>query len=152
MVGHDVKPCLVCRAPTSAGELAEVAWLAPDVIARLECEHPDWKRSDGACPSCVQQTLMQALLARGDAALRDGIQAVWPLDAEAAFGALPRPLRLHADPRYTGWSVTLALVDAAFYPYSDLVQPTNRIRTWVDAAHEPVRTCSFGPGDAPRWP
>jgi hypothetical protein len=152
MVDHDVKPCPLCHAPTPQAELAEVVWLAPDVLARLEREHPDWKRSDGACPACVQQGLLQALLTRGDAALLDGVQAVWPLDAEAAFGALPTPLRLHADPRYTGRGVTLALVDAGFYPHCDLVQPTNRIRAWVDAAHEPVRTCTFGPGDAPRWP
>jgi hypothetical protein len=42
MVDHDVKPCPLCHAPTPA-ELAEVAWLAPDVLARLEREHPDWK-------------------------------------------------------------------------------------------------------------
>ncbi len=100
----------------------------------------------------MQRALLETLLARGDAALHESIQAVWPLDAEAAFGALPTPLRMHADPHYTGRGITLALVDSAFYPHPDLVQPRNRIRAWVDASHDLVRVLTFGPDDLPRWP
>ncbi len=144
--------CPLCRRPTAQSHLAEVGWLAPDTLARLAAQNPGWRRQDGACPACVQQALLETLLERGDEALHLGIQAVWPLDAEAAFGALPTPLRLHADPRSAGRGVTIALVDSAFYPHPDLTRPTNRIRAWVEAGRAPVRALYFGPADAPTWP
>lgn len=82
--------------------------------------YPFWNREDGACPGCVQQNLLQTLLSRGDPALHEAIQTKWPLDAEAAFGALPTRLRLHADPRFSGKGVTIALVDAGFLSASRL--------------------------------
>ena len=69
-------------------------------------------------PARTQEELLHTLLAQGDAALHEQIQAVWPLDVAAAFGALPTPLRLHADPRFTGKGVTMALIDVGFYRWS----------------------------------
>ena len=112
----------------------------------------DWDRKDGACPACVQQNLLQTLLAKGDAALHEAIQTAWPLDAEAALGVLPTRLRMHADPRFSGKGITIALVDAGFYPHPDLVQPRNRIRVWADATHDPVSVFHFDPEEAPNWP
>lgn len=112
---------------------------------------PHWRRADGACPACVQQALLHILTEQGEAALHESLQAVWPLDAEAAFGALPTPLRLHADPRFTGAGVTIALVDSAFYPHADLTKPRNRICAWVDAGCEPVQVIRFDPDAEPRW-
>ncbi|HEV2729072.1 MAG TPA: hypothetical protein VGV15_03490 [Terriglobales bacterium] len=108
--------CSVCGNPSSKDLLAEAQ------------SYPFWDREDGACPACVQEKLLRTLLAKGDAALHEAIQIAWPLDAEAAFGALPTRLRLHADPRFAGSGVTMALVDSGFYPHPDLVQPQNRIR------------------------
>jgi serine protease AprX len=132
--------------------LAEAGWVSEATAAVLARQHPGWHRADGACPACVQQALLETLLANGEAALHAGVQKAWPLDAEAAFGALPTPLRLHADPRFTGRGVTLAVVDAAFYPHPDLTQPVNRIRAVVDASREPVRVRRFDRGDTPTWP
>jgi serine protease AprX len=132
--------------------LVELNWADPAVLDRLAQQNPQWQRADGACPACVQQTLLQILLAQGDAALHRAIQTVWPLDAEAVFGALPTPLRMHADPRYTGQGVTLALIDSAFYPHPDLTQPGNRIRAWVDASGETINVLRFGPDEQPTWP
>jgi serine protease AprX len=92
------------------------------------------------------------LLSKGDAALHEGIQTAWPLDAEAAFGVLPTRLRLHADPRFSGKGITIALVDAGFYPHPDLVQPRNRIRVWADATRDPVSVFRFGSDEKPNWP
>jgi serine protease AprX len=144
--------CPLCGTPSTPGELAEAAWLAPEVVGQIAARHPHWTRADGACPACVQQALLQTLLERGDEALHDGIQAAWPLDAEAAFGALPTPLRLHADPRYSGRGVTIAFVDSGFHPHPDLVMPHSRIRAWVDASRDPVDDRRFGAGEVPRWP
>ncbi len=123
----------MCGNPVSEALLAEANW------------YPCWDRKDGACPACVQQNLLQTLLAKGDAALHEAIQTAWPLDAEAALGVLPTRLRLHADPRFSGKGITIALVDAGFYPHPDLVQPRNRIRVWADATHDPVSVFHFDP-------
>jgi serine protease AprX len=138
--------------PTPQRLLSQAGWISPEVEARLRQDHPEWQRADGACPACVQKYLLQTLLNKGEAALHESIQAAWPLDAEAAFGALPTPLRLHADPRFTGKGVTLAMVDSAFFPHPDLVLPRNRIRAWVGASRPALQTRSFKASDAPRWP
>jgi subtilisin family serine protease len=144
--------CPLCGIRASRAELAEAGWLAPDVIAGIRARHPAWMRGDGACPACVQQALLQTLLVRGEAALHDGVQSVWPLDAGAAFGALPTPLRLHADPRYTGRGVTMAVIDSGFSPHPDLTMPRNRIRAWVDVTGDAVEVRRFDAGAAPQWP
>jgi serine protease AprX len=132
--------CSVCGNSVSKALLAEASW------------YPYWDRKDGACPACVQQNLLQTLLAKGDAALHEAIQTTWPLDAEAAFGVLPTRLRLHADPRFSGKGITIALVDAGFYPHPDLVRPRNRICVWADATHDPVSVFHFDPEESPNWP
>ncbi len=133
-------PCSLCGTESSPEVLAEARW------------YPFWNRADGACPACVQDHLLRVLLARGDGALHQAVQAAWPLDAEDAFGVLPTRLRLHADPRFSGQGVTIALLDSGFYPHPDLVQPRNRIRVWADASGEPVQSIRFGPEERPSWP
>src|SRR5215813_13907081 len=88
--------CPLCGAASPGKTLAEATWAAPEVLARIAREHPAWRRKDGACPACVQEALLRTLLERGD----------------AAFGVLPTPLHLHADPRYTGRGVVMAMVDS----------------------------------------
>ena len=144
--------CALCGRPEGPATLAEAGWVSPEVESRVASAHPGWTRSQGGCPSCLQQALLTILLERGDAALHHSIQAVWPVDPEAAFGAIPTPLRLHADPRFTGRDVTIAAVDSGFYPHPDLIRPSNRIRAWVDASRAPVEARLFGPEEAPRWP
>ncbi len=129
----------MCGNSESKVVLAEAQW------------YPFWNCDDDACPACVQQNLLRTLLARGDTALHEAVQTAWPLDAEAAFGALPTRLRLHADPRFSGKGITIALVDAGFYPHPDLVQPQNRIRVWADATHDSVSAIHFEPDETPRW-
>jgi serine protease AprX len=41
--------------------------------------------------------------------------------------ALPVPVRMDADDRYTGRGVTIAFLDSGFYAHKDLTEPTNRI-------------------------
>ena len=41
--------------------------------------------------------------------------------------ALPVPVRMDADERYTGRGVTIAFLDSGFYAHKDLTQPKNRI-------------------------
>jgi serine protease AprX len=114
--------------------------------------YPFWERKDGGCPACVQKNLLRNLLAHGEGSFDKSVQSAWPLDAEAAFGAIPTPLRLRADPRFAGRGVTLALVDSGFYPHPDLVEPRNRILAGADATRDPVRALRFSPQRRPVWP
>ena len=52
------------------------------------------------------------------------------------FGVIPTPVRLNADPAYTGKDVTVAFLDSGFYPHPDLVTPLNRIVAYHDVAGE----------------
>lgn len=149
---RDPTTCPLCGAPTDRAVLEAARWLAPALLDRLARRHAGWRREDGACPTCVQQAALFTLLEVGHGALREGIGEAWLRHADTAFAALPTPLRLRADPRYTGWGVTIALIDAGFYPHPDLIRPHNRIRAWVDAVAEPVRAIRFAPQDTPRWP
>ena len=118
----------MCGNSVSKALLAEAKW------------YPYWDREDGACPACVQQNLLQILLAKGDAALHEAIQAAWPLDAEAAFGVLPTRIRLHADPRFSGKGITIALADAGFYPHPDL---DSREIAFVFGPTPPIVLCLY---------
>lgn len=144
--------CTLCGAAATRAELTEAGWAERSALDRLALDHPGWRREDGACPSCVQQALLVTLLEQGEAEFHGGLQRSWPLDSAAAFGAIPTPLRMHADPRLSGRGTTLALVDSAFYPHPDLTRPQNRIRAWVDASTPELRTLRFTPDQEPRWP
>ena len=50
-----------------------------------------------------------------------------PSTANQLDQALPTPLRMDADERFTGRGVTIAFLDSGFYAHSDLIEPTNRI-------------------------
>ena len=144
--------CPLCGGRSSEDILAEATWLPQDAIDGLADQHPGWKREDGACPACVQEALLVVLLHHGENAFHAGIQSVWPLDPEAAFGAIPTPLRLHADPRFTGRGITIAFIDAGFFPHADFSLPVNRIRAWADASGTELVAREFGPSEEPQWP
>ena len=48
------------------------------------------------------------------------------------FGVIPTPVRLNANPAYTGKGVTMAFLDSGFYPHPDLVTPVNRVVAYKD--------------------
>ena len=47
--------------------------------------------------------------------------------SEVIEQALPVPVRMDADERYTGRGVTIAFLDSGFYAHKDLTEPDNRI-------------------------
>src|ERR1043165_2030814 len=52
--------------------------------------------------------------------------------------ALPVPVRMDADERFTGRGVTIAFLDSGFYAHKDLTEPVNRIVAYHNI---------FSPGD-----
>jgi serine protease AprX len=49
------------------------------------------------------------------------------------FGVIPTPVRLNANPEYTGKGVTVAFLDSGFYPHPDLAQ---RVVAYEDLTNE----------------
>ncbi|MBP6788737.1 MAG: hypothetical protein KA170_14190, partial [Candidatus Promineofilum sp.] len=144
--------CPRCGRPTSEQDLVESRWANEAIISQLRQDCPEWAAEQGACVTCVQEALLLLLIQEGAATFYESVQSVWPLGASAAFGALPTPLRMRADPRYTGKGITVAVLDSGFYPHPDLIEPVNRIRAWVNVGSEPIEALHFGPDDKPAWP
>ena len=55
------------------------------------------------------------------------MQSVETVNANILTEALPVPLRMDADERFTGRGVTIAFLDSGFYAHKDLTEPKNRI-------------------------
>jgi serine protease AprX len=55
---------------------------------------------------------------------------------DGEYRILPTPLRVGADERFTGRSVTIAFIDSGFYPHPDLTQPHNRVAAYVNVTRE----------------
>jgi serine protease AprX len=56
--------------------------------------------------------------------------------AQNRFAVIPTPVRLDADPNYTGRGVTIAFLDSGFYPHPDLNEPIGRVKAFVDISGE----------------
>jgi len=57
--------------------------------------------------------------------------------SETIEQALPVPVRMDADERYTGRGVTIAFLDSGFYAHKDLTEPINRIVAYHSIFEEP---------------
>ena len=67
------------------------------------------------------------------------------------FGVIPTPIRLNANPEYTGNGVTVAFLDSGFYPHPDLLTPLNRIIAYHDIAGERRRLLADDPVESWQW-
>ncbi len=103
------------------------------VIQHVQMALANWQPVMGLCPACADIFLQRALrdLARENAwsELHEYTELVYDDDRTHI---IPTPVRVHANPRYTGKGVTIAFIDSGFYPHPDLVEPTNRILRYVD--------------------
>ncbi|MFN8499908.1 MAG: S8 family serine peptidase [Anaerolineae bacterium] len=103
------------------------------VIALTKSAIPGWQPEMGLCPTCAEIFLQRALrdLARENAWSELHEYTALVYDDDRAH-IIPTPVRVHANPRYTGKGITIAFIDSGFYPHKDLVEPTNRILRYVD--------------------
>jgi len=67
------------------------------------------------------------------------------------FAVIPTPLRLNANPRYTGKGVAIAFIDSGFYPHPDLIKPRNRILAYVDMADMTAGWSELAKPDIVSW-
>lgn len=109
--------CQVCgRASDSLLRLSE---LKADTQEIVQANVPSPDLVAKVCPRCVEIFLRAQEQMKSHAAIF----------AEADH-ALPTPLRMDADDRFTGRGVTIAFLDSGFYAHKDLTEPINRITAY----------------------
>lgn len=94
------------------------------LISLIRSNAPDWQPQQGACGACLE-------LFRG---ARDRLHAHPQIFYQGGYRILPTPLRVGADENLCGRGVTIAFLDSGFYPHSDLIEPRQRIRRYVNVA------------------
>lgn len=67
------------------------------------------------------------------------------------FAVIPTPLRINANPRYTGKNITIAFIDSGFYPHPDLTTPENRILSYVDITNPQAGWSELAESDIQSW-
>jgi serine protease AprX len=67
------------------------------------------------------------------------------------FAVIPTPVRLNANPEFTGEGVVVALLDSGFHPHPDLVTPVNRVLAYHDVSGERPVMSSSGPAESWQW-
>ncbi|MBL8056155.1 MAG: S8 family serine peptidase [Anaerolineales bacterium] len=122
------------------------------LIHQLQARYPGWQPEHGACPQCVFQAALQARAAHSDHSLQQELQLPFPAYLPDQAYVLPTPMRVAANPKYTGQGVTIAFLDSGFYPHPDLTRPTNRILAYVDATTpDPAERRTFGKIGVTSW-
>ncbi|PWT93856.1 MAG: hypothetical protein C5B55_03740, partial [Blastocatellia bacterium] len=106
--------CHICGREHSP--LLSIAQLPSELQETLKPNAIDLQSLERVCPNCVD------LFKRAKEQLKQHA----PLFTGAAY-ALPTPVRMDADARFTGRGVTIAFLDSGFYAHKDLTEPENRI-------------------------
>lgn len=109
------------------------------VLKRIEEKNPGWGLDDGLCSRCVDYYHTELVLHQR---ILPGIGPHFPVKSADDFVVLPTPLRLNADPRFTGKGVTICFIDSGFYLHDDLVKIKNRVKKIIDIT-DPKREVSF---------
>src|SRR5690349_16891964 len=106
--------CQLCGR-SSKPEIS-IASLSPDLQNLIHANLTSGKAAEHICASCL------SLFNRALNNLRSHAHIF--ADTEQA---LPTPLRMDADERFTGKGVTIAFLDSGFFAHTDLTEPVNRI-------------------------
>ena len=103
--------CHICGRDHSS--LVLIKHLSPDLQKILKPNDGDLESIARVCPSCV------GLFKRAQEQLKNHAN----IFADVAH-ALPTPVRMDADTRFTGRGVTIAFLDSGFFAHKDLTSPT----------------------------
>ncbi len=99
------------------------------IIEKIKTEFPDWTAEDGLCSRCVDYYHTEVVMAQR---MLPEIGPYFPIKSADDFVILPTPLRMDADPRYTGKGITICFIDSGFCFHPDLTISRNRIKVIVD--------------------
>jgi serine protease AprX len=103
------------------------------ILERVRKEFPEWTVKDGMCSRCVDYFHSTILVGQQ---IVPTIGTYTPVKSPDDFVIIPTPLRMNADPRFTGEGVTICFIDNGFFPHQDLSELSARIRCIVDLGEE----------------
>lgn len=106
--------CHICGRDHSS--LLPIKNLSPEVQQILRPNAVDLESVARVCPHCVE------LFQRA----QEQLQQHANIFVDVAH-ALPTPVRMDADSRFTGRGITIAFLDSGFFAHKDLIEPHNRI-------------------------
>jgi serine protease AprX len=109
------------------------------VLKIIEEKNPEWSLNDGLCSRCVDYYHTQLVMQQR---MLPEIGPHFPVRSADDFVILPTPLRLNADPRFTGKGVTICFIDSGFYLHDDLIKTKHRIKKVIDITN-PKRSNDF---------
>ena len=109
------QPCHMCGR-TAHDRLIPFHELGPDLKALIEANASAMEQLAQVCPHCIE------IFSRA----RNQLESHASIFEQNSY-VLPTPLRMEADPQFTGKGVTIAFLDSGFYAHDDLTKPTNRI-------------------------
>lgn len=99
------------------------------VIDKIRLNNPGWTEKDGICSRCIDYYNIEIVR---DQKLLPEIGPYFPVKSVDDFIILPTPLRVDANPNYSGKGVTVCFIDSGFFLHPDLVTNANRIKRVVD--------------------
>ena len=144
--------CPLCSRPLDPDLVALQSKIASHIARILQETNPGWKPEDGACPECVNSAVEKAIEALSPTSLHTELLVPFPVYSRDERQLLPTPIRVHANPNFTGRGINVAFLDSGFYPHPDLVRPKNRILCYVDATHQtPVEKQNFKKPHVTSW-
>jgi len=106
--------CYLCGRKD--GSQIPFAELPEELLNLLKANLTDEKQIEQVCANCLH------IFSRAQEQLKSHPDIF--TDTERA---LPTPVRMDADVRFTGREITIAFLDSGFYAHKDLTQPINRI-------------------------
>jgi serine protease AprX len=148
----EVLACTLCGSPLNI-DIAHINRALEARAARaVQDLHPHWAADDRLCPDCLLRAVYTLHGQRSGTSLQGELRLSYPAYSRDEAQLIPTPLRVHANPRYTGRGVTIAFLDSGFYPHPDLTEPTNRILAHIDATlPEPAERPNFRRAEATSW-
>lgn len=100
-----------------------------EVIDKIKNDHAEWIEQSGACSRCIDYYHTEVVIHHR---ILPEAGPHFPVKSVDDFIILPTPLRLDADPHYTGKGITICLIDSGFYLHDDLTKTKNRVKAIVD--------------------
>lgn len=95
--------------------------------------------------------LQKLLLKNKEDLFVEDLKNVRVLCSKDEYTILPTPLRLNADPRYTGRGICIGFLDGGFYPHPDIMKPLRRVVAYKDLGSPWRPKSDFEKPDVHSW-
>lgn len=118
-----------------------------EVLDKIREQNPTWSEHDGACSRCVDYYHVKL---QQDEGLIPEAGPFFQIKSADDFLVIPTPVRLDADPKFTGKGVTICFIDSGFTLHPDLMQRRQRIKAMIDITAPSPRVTTTQAG-MKRW-